>query len=70
MPKTFTLEERHSLEELLAKANKQRLDLDETLSSIETIVEADLDGLDEWVGEGIDVDTLIKTCLKDADVEV
>lgn len=52
--------QRSELEALLAKATAQRAELDATLFAIEAIVGYVDDGLDEAVGNGIDVDGLLE----------
>ena len=55
----LTPEEKQDLEDLLSQAHDERLALDNTLSVIEGIIGEEIDMLDEWVGNGIDADTLI-----------
>lgn len=67
MTKTsITPEERAELEGLLARASAERAALDDTLGEIEGMIGQDLDLLDEYVGNGIDVDALLD-CLDEED---
>ncbi len=60
MPKLeLTAENLAELEELLERGRELRAELDRIESSIEAMVEEDIDKLDEWLGNGLDVGTLL-----------
>jgi hypothetical protein len=64
----LSAEQKQELDDLLDKANNQRLALDQTLSAIEAFV-GEVDGLDEMVGNGIDADDLLASIEEESEQE-